>query len=178
MPGHALRDLQLASVLQVGGNSGGPEAVGADPGSQPRRLGPLLNHHVHIGLGQGSAAGQPAMAQGREERSLRLRAKPGDGDPLFEIMVEIVVTGKLGHLAALLVEPYPAAALLHVEILDSHPGGCSDAGEGVAHEPDEGPVPQSEQGSGVDRGQEVVHLLDREHRGLPWRTLCFGPRTA
>jgi len=119
-----------------------------------------------LAWGQGSAAGQSAMAQGREERSLRLRAKPGDGDPLLEIMVEIVVTGKLGHLAAFLVEPHPAATLLHVEVLDSHPGGCPDAGEGVAHEPDEGPVPQPEQGSGVDRGQEVVHLLDREHRGF------------
>ena len=32
MAGHVLRDLQLATVLQVGGNAGGSEAVGSDLG--------------------------------------------------------------------------------------------------------------------------------------------------
>jgi ribose 5-phosphate isomerase len=33
-------------------------------------LSPPLNHHVHIGLGQGSTVRQAAMAQGREERGI------------------------------------------------------------------------------------------------------------
>ena len=70
MAGHLLGDLELASVLQLGGDPGGAEAVGADLGAQSCRPCPPLNHHVHIGLGQGRPVGQPAMAQGREERGL------------------------------------------------------------------------------------------------------------
>ena len=72
------------------------------------------------------------------------------------------MAGKLGHLAALLVEPHPAAALLHVEVFDRR----ADASEGVAHQSDQGAVAEPEQGSGVDRGQELVHLLRREDGGL------------
>lgn len=83
MAGHLLGDLQLAAVLQVGGDPGGAEAVGADLGSQSCSACPPLDHHVHIGLGQGSAIGQPAMAQGREERGLRFAAEPGRRNPLL-----------------------------------------------------------------------------------------------
>ena len=83
MTGHVLGDLQLATVLEVSGDAGGAEAVGADFGSKPSRLRPPLNHQVHIGLGQGSAAGQPAIAQGREERSLGFAGESGCGKPLF-----------------------------------------------------------------------------------------------
>ena len=64
MAGHLLGDLQLAAVLQVGGDHGGAEAVGADFGSQSCSACPPLDHHVHIGLGQGSAIRQPTVAQG------------------------------------------------------------------------------------------------------------------
>jgi hypothetical protein len=108
---HLLGDLELAAVLQVGGDAGGAEAVGADPGSQSWSACPPLDHHVHIGLGQGSALGQPAMAQGREEWCLGFAAEPGRRNPLLQILVKVRMAGKLGHLAALLVQPYPAAAL-------------------------------------------------------------------
>jgi hypothetical protein len=67
MPGHVLRDFEFASVLEVGGDAGGAEAARADPGPQTCGFCSPLNHHVNVGLGQVSAAGQPAMAQGREE---------------------------------------------------------------------------------------------------------------
>lgn len=40
MPCHVLGDLQLAPVLQVGGDPGGAEAVGADLGAQTGDFGP------------------------------------------------------------------------------------------------------------------------------------------
>ena len=72
MAGHLLGDLELAAVLKVGGDPGGAEAVGADLGAQSCSSCPALDHHVHIGLGQGCPISQPAMAQGREERGLSL----------------------------------------------------------------------------------------------------------
>jgi hypothetical protein len=67
MAGHLLGDLELAAVLTIGGDPGGAEAVGTDLGAQSCSSCPSLDHHVHIGLGQGRPVGQPAMAQGREE---------------------------------------------------------------------------------------------------------------
>lgn len=80
---HLLGDLQLATVLQVGGDSGRAEAVGADSGPQACTSRPLLDHHVNIGLGQGCAIGQPAMAQGRKERGLGFAAEPGCRNPFL-----------------------------------------------------------------------------------------------
>ncbi len=166
MTGHVLGDLQLAAVLEVGGDTGGSETVRADPSAQPSGFGPFLNHQVHIGLGQGNAAGQPAVTQGREERRVGFAGESGRGDPLLQILVEVVMAGQLGYLAALLVKPDPTPALLNVVVPDAHAGRRSDAGEGVAHKRDEGAIAESEQGSGVDGGQELVHLLGREHGGL------------
>lgn len=83
MTGHVLSDLQLAAILEVGCDAGRAEAVGADLGSQPGRFGPFLNHQMNIGLGQGSAPGQPAIAQGREERGIGFAGEPRRGYPLL-----------------------------------------------------------------------------------------------
>jgi len=50
-----------AAVLQVGGDAGGPEGVIADPGPDPCRLRPALDHRVSIRLREGRA-GQPPFA--------------------------------------------------------------------------------------------------------------------
>ena len=76
------------------------------------------------------------------------------------------MAGELGHLAALFVQPHPAAALLHIEVFNLHSGGRSDAGEGVPHKSDQGSVAEPEQGSGVDRGQKFPHLVGREDGSL------------
>jgi hypothetical protein len=57
MAGHLLGDLELAAILKVGGDAGGAEAVGADLGAQSCSSCPPLDHHVHIGLGQGRPVG-------------------------------------------------------------------------------------------------------------------------
>ncbi len=77
MTGHVLGNFQLAAILEVGGDPGSAEAVGTDLGSEPRGFGAFLNHQVHVGLGQGSAPGQPSIAQGREERGLGFTGEPG-----------------------------------------------------------------------------------------------------
>ena len=85
------------------------------------------------------------------------------------------MAGKLGYLAALLVEPHPTPALLDVVVLDPHAGRRADAGEGVAHERDEGAVAEPEQGSGVDGGEQLMHLLGREHGGLAFADAVLRP---
>jgi integrase len=109
---------------------------------------------VHIGLGRGIAIRQPPMAQGREEWGLGFTAESGCRNPFLQILVQVVMTGKLRHLAALLVQPHPAAALLDVIVLDLHSDGGPDAGEGIAHQGDQNAVTEPEQGSGVDRGKQ------------------------
>ena len=83
MAGHVLGDLQLAAILEIGGDSRCPETMSTHLGPQPSRFCSALDHQVHIGLGQGSAAGQPAMAQGREERGIGFAGEPGCGGPLL-----------------------------------------------------------------------------------------------
>lgn len=77
-----------------------------------------------------------------------------------------MVAGKFGHLAALLMKAHPAPALLDIKVFDLHSGGRSDAGEGVAHQSDQGAISKPKQGSSVDRGQQLTHLLGREHGGF------------
>ena len=76
------------------------------------------------------------------------------------------MTGKLGHLAALLMESHPAAAFLHVEVLNLYAGSRTDSGEGVAHQSDQGAIAEPEQGTGVDPGQQLMHFPGREDGGL------------
>jgi hypothetical protein len=52
-------------------------------------------------------------------------------------LLEVVVAGELVHLAALLMEPHPSAALLDIEVLDLHLDDGAHPGEGVPHERDE-----------------------------------------
>ena len=73
------------------------------------------------------------MAQGREERGLGFGAEPRRRNPLLQILVQVVMTGTLRHLAAPLVEPDPGTALLDVIIFDLHSDRRADGGEGVAH---------------------------------------------
>jgi hypothetical protein len=81
MPGHLLGDFELAAVLQVRGDPGGAEAVGADFGPDAGGERPSLDHHVDVGLGQASAAGQPSVPQRREERSRGLAGQTRRAQP-------------------------------------------------------------------------------------------------
>lgn len=53
-------------------------------------------------------------------------------------------------LAALLVKPHPAPALLHAVIFDPHSDSSANASKSVDHQPDQRPVAQTGQGIGVD----------------------------
>ena len=48
--GHGLRDLELAAILEVGGDPRCTKAMGADFRAQPGRLAAALNHCMHVGL--------------------------------------------------------------------------------------------------------------------------------
>ena len=74
------------------------------------------------------------------------------------------MAGHLVPLAALLVQPHPEAAVLHVGVLDPHPERRPDPGEGVDHEPDQGPVAQADHRRDVDSIQELARLLGGQHR--------------
>jgi hypothetical protein len=73
------------------------------------------------------------------------------------------MAGKLDHLAALLVEPYPAAPFLHIEIFDLHPGLPLRRGRRCNTSRQIGTVTKPEQGRGVDCGEELMHLVSREY---------------
>jgi len=77
---------------------------------------------------------------------------------------KVVVGWHLVLLAALLVQPNPSPAPLHIEVLDPHRDSRSHAGEGVHHQADQSPVAQAGKGSGVDRVDQdtrLVHIQDR-----------------
>ena len=72
---------------------------------------------------------------------------------------------------------HPALAALIV-VLDGHTDHGPDPSEGVDHDPHQGPVPESYNGTEVGAIQQVTGLVGGQDRVLPWRTMCLGPRTA
>jgi hypothetical protein len=42
----------------------------------------------------------------------------------------------------------------------------TDAGEGIAHQPEQGAVAQADQFAGIDRVQQLAHLVTGKHRRL------------
>ncbi len=104
------------------------------------------DHAVDVGLAHGARrelAG--AAGRGAEQPALGIVAEPRAIEIGLQVAVEVMVGGHVVELAALLVQPDPGAAGLHVDILDSHPfGGGADAGEGVGHERDQRAVAQAD----------------------------------
>jgi hypothetical protein len=121
MAGHLLGDFKLAAVLQIGGDAGRTEAVGADLGFEPCSARSLLDHHVYIGLGQGSAVRQSAIAQGREEGSLV--------DPWWKAEACAADVLKQHNITKLPIDPFriaDAKDIVHQEnpSLDAGVSGC------------------------------------------------------
>lgn len=105
MASHVLCDLQLATVPQIGGDAGGPEAMDADLRSQPGRLSPALKHQVLVGLGQGNAVGHPPMARGTCDKLARPfddspRLYQGVFAPNLSVGLLPLASGILGRLSA------------------------------------------------------------------------------
>lgn len=70
------------------------------------------------------------------------------------------------ELAAFLVEAAPQATALHVHVLQLHTRHRADASERVDHRADDRPIAPADDGVGLDRGDEIAHLLRRQHRRL------------
>ena len=157
---HLLGDLEPAAILEVGGDAGRPEGVATDLGLDPGRKRPPANHPPDIGLEQG-IAGQLARSPARraEERSFPVLGDAGRLDVLVEVAVQIVVGRHRVLLAALLMQPDPAAAPLHKVVLDPHRNRGADAGKGVDHQADQRPIAQAGQGIGVDRIEQCPRLV-------------------
>ena len=69
----------------------------------------------------------------------------GGGEAGVQIQLQVVMTGDGMLLAALLVQPQPAAAALQEVVPDPHAQDGADAGEGVDHGADQRPVAQANQ---------------------------------
>jgi len=71
---------------------------------------------------------------------------------------------KWGVGFAFLVQAHPQGLLLAVHVLDVHGHRSRDSREGVDHEPDQGSVPQADQGIGRDRPDQLPGLRRRQDR--------------
>jgi len=97
------------------------------------------------------------------------------------------VARELVDLAAFFMQANPAAAFLNVVILNLHIDDRVDAGEGVAHHGNQGPVAEADEYrfiwfdssfivlNGFDGFEKGAHLLRREHRGLTFFDAVLRP---
>ena len=74
-----------------------------------------------------------------------------------------MVGGDLVELAALFVEAQPPALALPVVVLDVHANHGADAGKGVDHGGEEGPVPEPRGPAEVDRVEQGSGLAGGKH---------------
>ncbi len=121
--------------------------MAADLGLDPGRQRPPADHPLDIRLEQGIANQLAGSAADRaKERPFAVLGDSGSFDVLLKVAVEIVVRGHLVLLAALLVQPHPAAPSLYIEALDPHGDRCSHAREGIDHQANQGTIAQAGKG--------------------------------
>ncbi len=150
--GHLLRVLKRPAVGQVIGDAGSAKRVIADLGRDAGLPGPPLDHPVGIRLPHAlRSAGRPPC--GPEQRSFPVGCDAGRGQVLVEHRFELVMARSFMFLAALLVQPNPAAASLREIIRDVHLQDRADPGKGIDHGADESAIAQTGECGGVDRGQ-------------------------
>ncbi len=93
----------------------------------------------------------------------------------MQVGLQVVVAGQVHGLAALLVQPHPEAAVLHVHVLDWHSGGRANPGEGVDHQANQRLVAQADRRRGVDRVEDGPSLAGGEDRRLAALHHVFRP---
>jgi len=76
VPGHLLRDFELAAILQVRRDARCPEAVAGDLRPDPGSNGAALDHGIDVLLGKGKPAHELAVPQSREEGTGRSPKPP------------------------------------------------------------------------------------------------------
>lgn len=152
--------LQGPAVLEVGGDSGRPEAVVTGLGLDAGGGHAPADHGVGVALperGFGQSTG--AAPDSAEQRSLGVLAQIRPVKVGIKVGFEVVVTGHFVALASLLAQANPETAILGVGVLDFHPQGGADAGERVDHEGNQGAVAQARRSARVDAVQEPAGFL-------------------
>src|SRR5262249_43339067 len=130
--GHLLRDLQLSAALQIRRDPRGAERVATDESLDARARRAPADHEIHFRLRHAPLGELLRFAPRRpEEGSALLVLDASSFDVSGNIFFEVVMRRHLVALAALLMQPYPPAAILKIPILDIHARRRADAGERV-----------------------------------------------
>ena len=123
-----------------------------------------------------------------EKRPAQVLGNASGSEVRVEVQLQVVMTGNYMLLAALLVQPDPAAAPLHEVVPDPHSQDGADAGEGVDHGADQRPVAQTNQqgfpgfgpiavlhgSDGPDAVEQGAGFLCSQHRRLALLEGVFG----
>ena len=121
MVGDRLGVLQQALVFEVGGDAGRAEGMVAGVGAETGHQHLALDHPVGVLLIH--PPGQAGLAAGRaEQKAVRVVGDAGGGDILVEIFFQRVMAGHLVLLAALFMQPDPAARHCGVQLVAGFPG--------------------------------------------------------
>jgi len=101
--GDVLGHLERSAVFEVGGDAGGAEGVVADQGLDAGLSGPSADHAEDVLLVHGGVVQLArASSRGAEERTVEIAGDAGSRDVLVEVAFEVVMTGDLVLLSALL----------------------------------------------------------------------------
>jgi len=130
MRGDLLRVLQLAPVLEVGGDASRAERVAPDLRRDARGASPPANHPPRVRLTHCLEGKRPPRGggQGPEEGTAGLVADVGGGEVGVEVLLERVVDWYDVFLAALLVQAQLPALALGEVIGDLEREGGADGG--------------------------------------------------
>ncbi len=84
------------------------------------------------------------------------------------------MTRQFVHLAALFVQPQPAAPSLNVIVSDAELDHRADAGERLDHGRQQRAITQRHQRVGRETGEQIVHLLGRQNGRFAFLDHMFG----
>jgi hypothetical protein len=145
-----VRDLlchfQLAAVFQIGGDTGGPEAMIANPGFDPSRFRATADDAVSILLMQGIACKLSGLTAGSAEKvALNVITDASRFDIVVQILIQTMMTGDVVLLAAFFVLADPSATPLDKIVANPHLNDGADPGQAVDHDADESAVAQPKQ---------------------------------
>jgi hypothetical protein len=143
--GHLLRHFDPSPALEISGDPGCPKGVVADLCLDADICGSFADHPIRIHLGQRPTRQFPGVPiDGAKEQALGIFRQAGFVQVLVQVLVELVMTRQLVHLAALLPQTDPGATPLDVHVLDAHLNGGAHAREGENHQRDQGAIAQAE----------------------------------
>lgn len=167
MAGEVLHVLQRRAVQQQVGDRGYPKRVGRKMRRQPGPGQSALDHAADIGGGEG-ARGEPIgpPLRGPKKRRVRrigrqARHRQVGREHLFQVGPD----RNLPEFATFLMESQLPLSPVVPKVLESQPRHGTDSGSRIYKDRQDGPVPQTDQPSRVDR---LHQLADLSHRDF-WR---------